>query len=454
MSKRRHSSALELTFQDGCTFTISLDEDNACRTVGELKQRTFELTGKLAAHVFGDDEMHLDDSTVLCTLGTSRLLATEVDLDTTIVLADDESVAAVQDLFDGKGASITSLDAGGSALTPGDLLRGALQCRRLRSLSLEAFQQRAFDLTGGDNPVASMVCQLVEGLPLLTCLNLANTKINSISSDMDAIASALASNRSVTELNLNFNPLWRLQGFARLADALQINSTLQTLHLKGCLREAGHSGGNRDFDAALQSLAALLVHSKLTTLDVSENGLCAKGAALVSKAMQRNRRLTALDISRCDIHIQRPKSRGAPGKPTQSGVQAIVAMLQQNSTLKRLTWSGSSAHSAAVSMAADMTTASVAGSTLTASGTMILAAFLPRCREIRQLDMSDSAMTQGSWDAKKDRYSTCTEGAEAVMAAVSLHPCIAQLDISDEHSELDERTARRFRLLPNVEVLE
>lgn len=127
-----------------------------------------------------------------------------------------------------------------------------------------------------------------------------------------AIAGALESNTTLTELNLGRNYLGDV-GCAAVADALIRNTTLMTLSLYwNGFREAG--------SAAVSNM--LRRNTTLTTLNLGNNLLGEVDGVNIANALERNTTLTKLDLKGCDVG--------------EVGGLALVGLLETNTTLAKL----------------------------------------------------------------------------------------------------------------------
>ena len=123
------------------------------------------------------------------------------------------------------------------------------------------------------------------------------------------LAAALETNTTLMELRINGNKNMGGEGAARFAVALEKNTTLTTLDLSGHgFPYAGRRSergrlSDRDREAlignegAAHLAAALEKNRALTTLNLSGNGIKFEGAARLVAALEKNRALTTLNLS-------------------------------------------------------------------------------------------------------------------------------------------------------------
>jgi hypothetical protein len=111
----------------------------------------------------------------------------------------------------------------------------------------------------------------------------------------------------------------------------------------------------------------------LTHLDISNNELRAKGGEILAKALNGNQVMAELDISDNGL------AEDEDGDSDMSGIIALADAILGMVTLLKFTFSGPFFWSKPVTMITTMTEANFGGKSLGSSGSILVAAFLPKC---------------------------------------------------------------------------
>ena len=211
------------------------------------------------------------------------------------------------------------------------------------------------------------------------------------------LAHAMATNSTVTELNLKYNGIGD-SGAAALAEAVEINSTLTTLSLSDNV--IGVSGA-----AALAK--AVEINSTLTTLNLSDNVIGDSGAAALAKAVEINSMLTKLCLSSTKIG--------------DSGAAALAKAVEINSTLTTLNLSyneigvsGAAALAKAVEINSTLTTLNLSYNEIGVSGAAALAKAVEINSTLTELDLQFNRIHDS--------------GAAALAKVVEINSTLTKLD--------------------------
>jgi Ran GTPase-activating protein (RanGAP) involved in mRNA processing and transport len=148
---------------------------------------------------------------------------------------------------------------------------------------------------------ALVIAEALYVITTLRSLNLSHNYLrrNSFSSEMGiiAIADALCKNKSITELNLEYNKIG-LNGARELSKALCMNDTLKILSLEH----------NKLGEVAAHAIGkALEVNKTLKVLNLSDNKLDKYGVNEIIKALCNNNTLTLLNIGCNEISEEEKK---------------------------------------------------------------------------------------------------------------------------------------------------
>ena len=248
----------------------------------------------------------------------------------------------------------------------------------------------------GDSGAAALA-KAVETNSTLTTLDLSGNEIGE--SGAAALAKAVEINSTLTELNLFSNKIGDA-GAATLAKVVEINSTLTKLHLSD--NRIGYSGA-----AALAK--AVEINSTLTTLDLSRNGIGDSCAAALAKAVEINSTLTTLVLSGNGIG--------------ESGAAALVKAVEINSTLTTLDLShneigesGAAALPKAVEINSTLTTLVLSYNRIGDSDAAALAKAVEINSTLTELDLSENEIGES--------------GAAALAKAVEINSTLTTLDLS------------------------
>ena len=131
------------------------------------------------------------------------------------------------------------------------------------------------------------VSRIAEALEVNTTLIYLDLEGNHISDEgVSRIIEALEINSTLTELNLGWNYI-RDEGASRIAEALKVNSTLTNLNL--------YSNEIKD-EGSSKIAEALEVNSTLIHLDLGSNCIRDEGASRIAKALKVNSTLTHLSL--------------------------------------------------------------------------------------------------------------------------------------------------------------
>jgi Ran GTPase-activating protein (RanGAP) involved in mRNA processing and transport len=226
------------------------------------------------------------------------------------------------------------------------------------------------------------------------------------------LANEIESNWDVTDMNLLHNNFGK-EGARVLLAVFEYSRVLRTV--------CGIGTNTRTIELrkkALKPCDALLLaadmkaslerkQASVTVLDVSKNGLLTRevGAAF-GDLLQMNGVLVSLDISNLGTSMTHDAKDG-PGF-----ARALAAGLSSEAcAVKTLTFSGDYAHSSAVTMEAAMTIANFQDTGLRASGAIIVAAFLPKCRLVESRNESHACLITHSACTALITYSACTARA-------------------------------------------
>jgi hypothetical protein len=189
-----------------------------------------------------------------------------------------------------------------------------------------------------------------------------------------AIARMLSCNSPLVFLDISNNGMCSL-GIQHVADALAANTTLTSLNIRGNLiakacdiNDAGVASFSNDTSGIAKLAEALAMHQSLAVLDISDNELYEEAAQLVATALETNTALSNLSLGSCVV---------------QPGWLDDVA----------------SGCIAGGTLGANMQTADFASTGLHYSDPdsstenhelLIIAAFLPRCTLMKELDISEN----------------------------------------------------------------
>jgi Ran GTPase-activating protein (RanGAP) involved in mRNA processing and transport len=127
----------------------------------------------------------------------------------------------------------------------------------------------------------------------------------------------------------------------------------------------------------------------LTLLDISDNGLCAKGTKLLAEALKSNQIMTALNISFNNMMFDGDNDFG-----DMSGVAALVDAMPGMGAISQFTFSGDGDGNTPVTMEISMTEADFSAKALGTSGAIMVAAFLPKCdnRAMTSLNLASNKL--------------------------------------------------------------
>ena len=140
-----------------------------------------------------------------------------------------------------------------------------------------------------DDIGAAAIAQALASNSSLTKLDLSSNRLGNIGAA--SIAQALSFNSSLTTLDLRSNRLGNL-GAASISQALSSNSTLTELNLYS--NEIGNKG-------ATAIAEAISINCSLTTLDLEDNQIGDTGAASIAQALSTNFTFTTLDLYNNEI---------------------------------------------------------------------------------------------------------------------------------------------------------
>jgi hypothetical protein len=114
--------------------------------------------------------------------------------------------------------------------------------------------------------------------------------------------------------------------------------------------------------------------------DISNNRLSAEGGKALAGALKGNQVMTELNIAKNRLGF---KAEGYE-KADMSGVVAISDAIPTMGALAKFTFSGDHEYSEPVAIESSMTEADFRYKYLQASGAIMLAAFLPKCRYVQE----------------------------------------------------------------------
>ena len=257
-------------------------------------------------------------------------------------------------------------------------------------------------------------------------------------SGIDAFASALATNRSVEQLQLGCSYI-NAAGAASIASALSVNEKLQQLELPyNPLLDVGCQALGRALvrnsclrtlvlpftglgDGACAALAlALRGGCPLITLDLSGNQLTAAGVAALAPALAHTQ-LASLALSA----NQRIGGRG---------VAALAAVLPEASSLRSLSLDGCAVGAAPCGrLAASLVRSHVAsldlsGNEIGDEGSWELAWRLPECANLRTLSLANNDIEEDGASELLSGLAATTAGITAT-AAKNVTTALSQLDL-------------------------
>ena len=185
----------------------------------------------------------------------------------------------------------------------------------------------------GDNGIAHIATALQTNT--MKTLDISDCSISD--EGAESLASALAVNRSLLELNISFNKIGD-NGIAHIATVLQKNTTLRTLAISSCSIS----------DEGTESLArALAVNKSLQELNIGFNEIGDNGIAHIAIVLKTNTTMRMLDISGCSISDEGAESLVAANKSLQelnigfneignNGIAHIATALKTNTTMRTL----------------------------------------------------------------------------------------------------------------------
>ena len=169
--------------------------------------------------------------------------------------------------------------------------------------------------------------------------------------------------QGVTELNIGGNNISD-DGMARLATALQANTTMKILDISG--NDGIAVNGAKSLGRALS------VNSSLEELDISDTSIGDEGVAHIANALQTNTTMKVLNVEHCDISGKGAESLARALTPSSSleelyisdnkfgddGLAHIATTLRTNNTLNSFlfNYDGNATDKAALSLAAALTT--------------------------------------------------------------------------------------------------
>ena len=270
----------------------------------------------------------------------------------------------------------------------------------------------------------------------LQSLNLMWNRINK--AGIEALGAALAVNQSLQSLNLggnylldhNTNPI--SSTLYPLRTALQVNHTLQSLHLQyttpitgekvqdlGAILQVNHTlqsldlCGNHIDTAGVQTLGAILqVNYTLQSLNLSQNQIDAEGAQAIGAMLQINQSLQSLDLSNNRIGTE--------------GAQTLGTALQVNHTLQSLNLDycqidvkGAHAIGTALQVNHALQTLNLSKNKIGNAGTEFLGATLQFNQSLQSLNISENEID--------------VEGAHALAIALKVNHTLQSLNLRNNN---------------------
>jgi hypothetical protein len=115
----------------------------------------------------------------------------------------------------------------------------------------------------------------------------------------------------------------------------------------------------------------------LLVLSLKDNSLCSAGAKVLGEGLKGNQSITELDLS--GNHMGK-ESHATWAKSDMSGVIALADAIGDMRAMLKFTCSGDYSDSKPVTMTTTMTEADFSGKVLGVSGSMMVAALLPKCQ--------------------------------------------------------------------------
>ena len=116
----------------------------------------------------------------------------------------------------------------------------------------------------------------------------------------------------------------------------------------------------------------------MTRLDISENSIRASGCKALVGALAGNQVMRELNVASNQLTLK--SDAQSFSDVDMSGVTALADVISGMGAMSKFTFSGDFSDSKPVTMTTTMTEADFSGKALGVSGSMMVAAFLPKCQ--------------------------------------------------------------------------
>ena len=223
-----------------------------------------------------------------------------------------------------------------------------------------------------DTPLCGCACSVAAALANIP--SLAELTVAGLGLEVYSVINVVSTMRAMTKLNMSNNTACAAGGKA-LADALNGNQVMTELDLADNSLGRVKKNGDADMSGVIAICNAIPTMGALVNFDISSNELRAEGCKALADALKDNKIMKELNISSNYL------ASYSSYVNDMSGVIAICDAIPTMGALTSLTISGDhSSQSKPVTIETTMTEADFTGKTLQASGAIMLAAFIPKCR--------------------------------------------------------------------------
>ena len=174
--------------------------------------------------------------------------------------------------------------------------------------------------------------------------------------------------RALVKLLMGANGFKGNEAGKALGDAIATNTVLKELDISGGEYERHRC----DVEFVKEFSVGLGANGAMVKFDVSNNGIGFNGLKALAEALRDNKILTKLNVANNNV----TNAMDGTGNTSMSGVSTLADAIPTMGALETLTFGGIQM----VTMKTGMTDANFRGKHLRASGAIVLAAFLPKCR--------------------------------------------------------------------------
>jgi hypothetical protein len=214
-------------------------------------------------------------------------------------------------------------------------------------------------------------------------------------------------------------------GARELAECVRLLATsnsmesldLQDNYLVHGTPHRGISTAFRESDASGMFLLgkALEAHGGLTSLNISDCRLGSVGAGIIASVVARSESLSSLNVAGSKL-TQGSVTCITDGWPVyardMAGINRLSKAIAANSKLTTLVLSGDDANSRPVTMLSTTEEADYSGMLLQAPGALLIAAFIPRCKQLRSINLCFNLIPEQALHLVVRRLLHCRDQAE------------------------------------------